>query len=108
MAVCLKLSCCDRAGEEGQDRREGRSAPTASVTVWEGIQFCKFSSAFLLRSLISATSETMFASLPQTDTASVLQEASGYIKFLHQQLEVLISVTAQGTMIFSLLFLHFC
>jgi len=50
----------------------------------------------------------MFASLPQTDTASVLQEASGYIKFLHQQLEVLISVTAQGTMIFSLLFLHFC
>jgi hypothetical protein len=24
----------------------------------------------------------------QTDTASVLQEASGYIKFLHQQLEV--------------------
>ncbi|KAL5216186.1 hypothetical protein ABZP36_007587 [Zizania latifolia] len=26
-----------------------------------------------------------------TDTASVLQEASGYIKFLHQQLEVLSS-----------------
>ncbi|OEL25150.1 hypothetical protein BAE44_0013827 [Dichanthelium oligosanthes] len=28
---------------------------------------------------------------PKTDTASVLQEASGYIKFLHQQLEVLSS-----------------
>ncbi|XBJ02841.1 hypothetical protein VPH35_022133 [Triticum aestivum] len=27
----------------------------------------------------------------KTDTASVLQEASGYIKFLHQQLEVLSS-----------------
>ncbi|KAG8082509.1 hypothetical protein GUJ93_ZPchr0014g47356 [Zizania palustris] len=26
----------------------------------------------------------------KTDTASVLQEASGYIKFLHQQLEVLV------------------
>nr|CAB3487483.1 unnamed protein product [Digitaria exilis] len=26
---------------------------------------------------------------PKTDTSSVLQEASGYIKFLHQQLEVL-------------------
>jgi hypothetical protein len=44
----------------------------------------------------------------QTDTASVLQEASGYIKFLHQQLEVFISVTAHGTMIFNFLILHFC
>jgi hypothetical protein len=35
--------------------------------------------------------------LLQTDTASVLQEASGYIKFLHQQLEVILSVTAHGT-----------
>jgi hypothetical protein len=33
----------------------------------------------------------MLASSLQTDTASVLQEASGYIKFLHQQLEVLSS-----------------
>lgn len=30
----------------------------------------------------------MTLKLWQTDTASVLQEASGYIKFLHKQLEV--------------------
>jgi hypothetical protein len=30
------------------------------------------------------------ASFVQTDTASVLQEASGYIKFLHEQIQVLV------------------
>uniref|UniRef100_A0A453CAJ6 BHLH domain-containing protein n=1 Tax=Aegilops tauschii subsp. strangulata TaxID=200361 RepID=A0A453CAJ6_AEGTS len=47
--------------EEGQGRRESGGAAAARVAIWEGI------------------------------TASVLQEASGYIKFLHQQLEVLSS-----------------
>jgi hypothetical protein len=37
----------------------------------------------------------------KTDTASVLQEASGYIKFLHQQLEVSPSVTAHDLLSFA-------
>ena len=61
MAVWLKFSCCDRAGEEGQDRRESRGAPAASVTVWKGTSIFKVFAVFL-RSLSSAQVGFLLAS----------------------------------------------
>uniref|UniRef100_A0A0E0PAY2 BHLH domain-containing protein n=1 Tax=Oryza rufipogon TaxID=4529 RepID=A0A0E0PAY2_ORYRU len=74
-----------------------RDAPVSPKACCSSLIFTRLSCSFIFLEKKDKIGERV-AALQQlvspfgkTDTASVLQEASGYIKFLHQQLEVLSS-----------------
>lgn len=108
--------------EKGEARRKSRSSSATSFTLWEGtIQFqisitnstlpsffFFFFHKFVLKVNVLGelyfflNKKNMCMYVWQTDTASVLYEAMGYIRFLQEQIQVLCSPYLQQNLSFLL------
>lgn len=92
--------------EEGEIRRKNHSITTIGFTLWKGRKnnrTSNFDSSNYFENLIWILLDVndFFFFKKQTDTASVLHEAMGYIKFLHEQVQVLCSPYLQKSQLLS-------